>query len=129
MPNRAVLLSVLVLFGINILNFYDRHLTGALVEPMRKEFGLTDTQIGLMGSVFIWIYAVIGVPLGLVADRWSRKWLLLAGLVVWSSMTALGGLVNSFAWMLITRLGVGIGEAVCAPTGTSWLGACGVWAL
>ena len=122
MPNRAVLLSVLVLFGINILNFYDRHLTGALVEPMRKEFGLTDTQIGLMGSVFIWIYAVIGVPLGMVADKWSRKWLLLAGLVVWSSMTALGGLVNSFAWMLITRLGVGIGEAVCAPTGTSWLG-------
>ena len=89
---------------------------------MRKEFGLTDTQIGLMGSVFIWIYAVIGVPLGLVADKWSRKWLLLAGLVVWSSMTALGGLVNSFAWMLVTRLGVGIGEAVCAPTGTSWLG-------
>ena len=122
MPNRAVLSAVLVLFGINILNFYDRHLTGALVEPMRKEFGLTDTQIGLMGSVFIWIYAVIGVPLGLVADRWSRKWLLLAGLVVWSSMTALGGLVSSFSGMLVTRLGVGIGEAVCAPTGTSWLG-------
>jgi len=122
MPSRAVIASVLVLFGINILNFYDRHLTGALVEPMRKEFGLTDTQIGLMGSVFIWIYAVIGVPLGLVADKWSRKWLLLAGLVVWSSMTALGGLVNSFSWMLMTRLGVGIGEAVCAPTGTSWLG-------
>ncbi|MFN0102962.1 MAG: spinster family MFS transporter [Bryobacteraceae bacterium] len=122
MSKRAVLMPVLVLFGINILNFYDRHLTGALVEPMRKEFGLTDTQVGLMGSVFIWIYAVIGVPLGLVADRWSRKWLLLAGLAVWSSMTALGGLVNSFAWMLVTRLGVGIGEAVCAPTGTSWLG-------
>lgn len=122
MPSRAVLLSVLVLFGINILNFYDRHLTGALVEPMRKEFTLTDTQIGLMGSVFIWIYAVIGVPLGMVADRWSRKKLLLGGLVVWSAMTALGGLVGSFGWMLVTRLGVGIGEAVCAPTGTSWLG-------
>ena len=122
MPNRAVLASVLVLFGINILNFYDRHLTGALVEPMRKEFGLTDTQIGLMGSVFIWIYAIIGVPLGLVADKWSRKWLLLAGLAVWSAMTALGGMATSFSFMLVTRLGVGIGEAVCAPTGTSWLG-------
>ena len=122
MPNRAVLASVLVLFGINILNFYDRHLTGALVEPMRKEFGLTDTQIGLMGSVFIWIYAIIGVPLGLVADKWSRKWLLLGGLAVWSAMTALGGMATSFSFMLVTRLGVGIGEAVCAPTGTSWLG-------
>ncbi len=122
MPNRAVLTTVLVLFAINILNFYDRHVTGALVEPMRKEFGLTDTQVGLMGSVFIWIYAVIGVPLGLVADRWSRKKLLLAGLTVWAAMTAVGGLVSSYALLLVTRMGVGIGEAVCAPAGTSWLG-------
>ena len=122
MPNRAVLFPVLVLFGINILNFYDRHVTGALVEPMRREFGLTDTQVGLMGSAFIWIYAIVGVPLGMVADRWSRKGLLLAGLVVWSAMTAMGGVVNSFGAMLVTRLGVGVGEAVCAPTGTSWLG-------
>jgi len=122
MPSRAVLFPVLVLFGINILNFYDRHVTGALVEPMRREFGLTDTQVGLMGSAFIWIYAIVGVPLGMVADRWSRKGLLLGGLVVWSAMTAMGGVVSSFNGMLVTRLGVGVGEAVCAPTGTSWLG-------
>ena len=122
MANRSVYFSVLVLFGINILNFYDRNLTGALVEPMRREFALTDTQIGLMGSIFIWIYAVVGVPLGLVADRWSRKKLMLGGLIVWSAMTALGGMVNSFGFLLVTRLGVGVGEAVCAPAGTSWLG-------
>ncbi|HEU0123113.1 MAG TPA: MFS transporter [Bryobacteraceae bacterium] len=122
MPPRQVLFSVLILFGINILNFYDRHLSGALVEPMRKEFALSDTNVGLMGSAFIWIYALIGVPLGLVADRWSRKKLLLAGLLVWTAMTAMGGLANGFLFLLVTRIGVGIGEAVCAPVGTSWIG-------
>lgn len=122
MTTRSVLFSVLVLFAINILNFYDRSLAGALVEPIRKEFGLSDTQIGLMGSAFIWIYAIIGVPLGLVSDRWSRKKLLVIGVTLWTSMTALGGFAGGFVVLVITRLGVGIGEAVCAPTATSWLG-------
>jgi len=122
MANRSVLFSVLVLFGINILNFYDRNLAGALVEPMRKEFGLSDTDIGLMGSVFIWIYAIIGVPLGMVADRWSRKKLMLIGLIVWTAMTALGGLATSFVFLLFVRVGVGVGEAVCEPAATSWRG-------
>ena len=55
---NSLLFSVVVLFAINILNFYDRHVPGALVEPMRKEFQLNDTQIGLLGSAFIWIYAI-----------------------------------------------------------------------
>ena len=122
MTTRPVLYAVLTLFAINILNFYDRNLAGALVEPVRKEFGLSDTQIGLLGSAFIWVYAVIGVPLGLVADRWSRRRLLVCGVVLWTSMTALGGLATGFTFLLVTRLGVGIGEAVCAPVGTSWLG-------
>lgn len=122
MSNRPVVLPVLVLFAINILNFYDRHLAGALVEPMRKEFGLSDTEVGWMGSAFIWVYAVIGVPLGLAADRWSRKKLLALGVVVWTAMTALGGLATGFVFLLLTRMGVGIGEAVCAPAATSWLG-------
>lgn len=122
MANRSVLFSVFVLFGINILNFYDRNLAGALAEPVRKEFGLSDTDIGFMGSLFIWIYALIGVPLGIVADRWSRKKLMLLGVMVWTSMTALGGMANSFQFLLMTRLGVGVGEAVCAPAATSWLG-------
>lgn len=122
MTGKTVAIAVLVLFGINILNFYDRTLMGALVEPMRKEFGLSDTQIGLMGSAFIWIYAVIGVPLGLVADTWSRKRLLVIGVTLWTSMTALGGAAKDFGFLMFTRLGVGVGEAVCAPTATSWLG-------
>lgn len=122
MGAKTLVMAVLVLVGINILNFYDRTLMGALVEPMRKEFALSDTQIGLMGSAFIWIYAVIGVPLGLVADSWSRKRLLLIGVTLWTSMTALGGVARDYGFLMFTRLGVGVGEAVCAPTATSWLG-------
>jgi predicted MFS family arabinose efflux permease len=116
------LLSVLVLCAINLLNFYDRQAPGALVEPMRREFGLSDTQIGLLGSMFIWVYALAGVPLGRLADVWSRKKLLSIGVTVWSALTAASGLAARFSFLVFTRLGVGVGEAVCAPVGTSWIG-------
>jgi MFS family permease len=114
--------SVAVLFAVNILNFYDRHVPGALVEPMRKEFNLDDTQVGLLGSAFIWLYAIVGVPLGVIADRWSRKKLLAWGVVIWTALTASAGLATSFSLLLFSRFGVGLGEAACAPTATSWLG-------
>src|SRR5260370_33927828 len=85
---QSLWLSVVVLFAINILNFYDRHVPGALVEPMRKEFHLNDSQIGLLGSAFIWIYAIFDVPLGRLADSASRKKLLASGGVIWTAMTA-----------------------------------------
>ena len=113
---------MLVLCGINLLNFYDRQAPGALVEPMRREFGLSDTQIGLLGSMFIWVYALAGVPLGRLADVWSRKKLLAIGVTVWSALTAASGLAAGFPFLVFTRLGVGVGEAVCAPVGTSWIG-------
>lgn len=121
-PPRSVLLPVLVLFSVNILNFYDRNLAGALLEPIRREFSLSDAQVGLLGTAFIWVYALVGLPLGFLADRWSRKKLLALGVILWTAMTALAGLANSFSVLLISRLGVGVGEAVCAPAGTSWLG-------
>ena len=119
---KGVLFAVLVLFAINILNFYDRHVPGALVEPMRREFHLSDMQIGLLGSVFIWLYAIMGVPLGRIADSGSRKKLLAWGLVVWASLTACAAIATNFSILLISRVGVGLGEATCAPAATSWLG-------
>ena len=113
---------MVVLFAINILNFYDRQVPGALVEPMRKEFHLNDTQIGLLGSAFIWIYAIVGVPLGGLADSASRKKLLAWGVIIWTALTASAGLAHTYALLLFSRVGVGVGEAACAPTATSWLG-------
>jgi predicted MFS family arabinose efflux permease len=120
--STRLLFSALVLFAINALNFYDRHVPGALTEPIRKEFHLTDTQIGLLGSVFIWIYALVGLPLGRIADSASRKKLLAAAVVIWSSLTASAAFAGSFTMLLFSRVGVGVGEAGCAPAATSWLG-------
>jgi MFS family permease len=118
----GLVFPALVLFAINVLNFYDRHVPGALVEPIRREFHLSDAQNGLLGSAFIWVYALVGVPFGRLADSSSRKKLLAGAVVVWTSLTALAGLAPSFALLLVSRLGVGVGEAGCAPTATSWLG-------
>jgi MFS family permease len=122
LQKQSLWFSVIVLFAINILNFYDRHVPGALAEPMRKEFHLDDAQIGLLGSAFIWIYALVGVPLGRIADTGNRKKLLAWGVVVWSALTASAGLATTYAFLLFSRAGVGVGEAACAPTATSWLG-------
>ncbi|MCZ2146153.1 MAG: MFS transporter [Bryobacterales bacterium] len=111
-----------VLFAVNLLNFYDRNIAGALAEPIRREFQLSDTEIGLLGTAFTWLYAVVGVPLGRLADRWSRRKLLAAGLLVWGALTAMNGLARNYAMLLMARLGVAVGEATCAPTATSWIG-------
>lgn len=95
---------------------------GALVEPMRREFHLNDMQIGLLGSVFIWLYAIMGLPLGYIADSGSRKKLLAWGLAVWASLTACAAIATNYSILLFSRVGVGLGEAACAPAATSWLG-------
>jgi MFS family permease len=102
-----------VLVAINILNFYDRQVAGAVVEPVRKEFHLSDTQIGLLNTVFTILYGIVSLPLGRLADKVSRKKLLAVGIAVW---------INSYAFLVFSRLGVGVGEATAAPTATSWIG-------
>src|SRR5690348_17535521 len=72
LASSIALRSLIVLILVNILNFYDRQVPGALVEPMRREFGLSDAQIGWIGTAFTLLYAVIGLPLGRIADRGSR---------------------------------------------------------
>jgi MFS family permease len=119
---KSATFAIIILFAINILNFYDRNVAGALTEPMRKEFHLSDTQVGLLGSAFIWLYALIGVPLGRMADVSSRKRVLSFGIMVWSALTAFTYFVTTYGMLMFSRLGVGVGEAACAPTATSWLG-------
>src|SRR5579871_4163257 len=104
--------ALAVLVAVNVLNFYDRHVIGALTEPIRKEFHLSDSQVGLMGSAFIWLYALVGLPLGRVADRWSRKKLLAWGMMGWSALTATATLATTYTMLLCSRLGFAVGEAV-----------------
>jgi MFS family permease len=111
-----------VLVAINILNFYDRQVAGAVVEPVRKEFLLSDTQVGLLNTAFTVLYGIVGLPLGRLADRVSRKKLLAIGMTVWALLTASARWVNSYSFLVVARLGVGVGEAAAAPTATSWIG-------
>jgi predicted MFS family arabinose efflux permease len=115
--------AIALLFAVNALNIYDRMLPAALLEPVRREFALSDARAGLLQTGFIVVYALAGLPLGVLADRWSRRKLLAAGIAAWSALTALGGAASSYWMLLACRLGVGIGEAVCAPAATGWIGA------
>src|SRR5258708_7081481 len=114
--------ALFVLFAINLLNFFDRQLLGSLGEPIRWEFLLSDTALGFLGSVFIWMYAIVGLPMGYLSDKWHRTKLIAIGTTVWSLLTAATGMAQNFAQLFMARLGVGLGEATCAPAGQSLIG-------
>jgi MFS family permease len=111
-----------ILLAINTLNFYDRQVLSAVAEPLRKEWGLSDTQLGALQTAFTLLYAFVGVPFGRLADTRSRKLILAAGCFAWSLLTALSGLARGFFDLFALRLGVGIGEASCAPAANSLIG-------
>jgi MFS family permease len=114
--------ALCVLFAINAINFLDRQIVGVLAEPIRKEWRLTDTQVGWLATAFTLLYAATGVPLGRLADRANRTRILAAGVTFWSLMTALSGLTRNFGQLFLVRLGVGVGEATCAPASASLIG-------
>jgi MFS family permease len=120
--NSKVRFTLAVLFAINLLNFYDRSIFGAVAEPIRKQWNLTDTQVGWLATAFTLLYALVGVPMGRLSDTKKRSRLLAAGVAAWSLLTAASGWAWNFASMFAARLGVGVGEAVCAPAGNSLIG-------
>ena len=123
MSNKAKAgFALTVLFAINTMNFFDRQILGAVGEMVRKDWGLSDTALGTLGTAFTLIYAFVGLPLGRLADKYARNKILAFGVFVWSLLTAASGLAQSFVQMFIMRLGVGVGEATCAPAGNSLIG-------
>ena len=111
-----------VLFAINAINFFDRQILGAVGEPIRKEWGLSDSTLGALGTAFTLLYAFVGVPFGRLTDKAKRTWILSAGVFVWSLMTVASGFARNFWQLFVFRLGVGVGEASCAPAATSLIG-------
>lgn len=114
--------TLAVLLAVNILNIYDRVALSAIVEPIRREFSLSDARVGALSTLFIVVYSLAGIPVGRLADRGSRRKLLAAGVAVWALLTASAGLATTYLFLLLSRLGVGVGESVCAPAATSWIG-------
>ncbi len=111
-----------VLVVVYTFNFIDRQILSILIEPIKADLGVTDFAMGLLsGTAFAIFYAVLGMPLALIADRWNRRNLIGLSLAIWSGMTALSGLAMNFWQLAVARIGVGIGEAGCSPSAHSML--------
>jgi MFS family permease len=111
-----------VLVVVYVLNFLDRQILSILNEHIKADLGLTDAQMGfLFGTAFAVFYALFGIPLGRLADVWTRRTLIALGLAFWSGMTALSGLAQNFTQLAAARIGVGIGEASASPAAYSLL--------
>ena len=119
-PNAWRVLALL--FAANLLNFFDRTLPAVVAEPIRREWGLNDFELGLISTSFVLVYAVAGLPLGRWVDHGSRRVVLALGLAVWSLFTGLAGLASTFVAFLWLRAMVGIGEASYAPAANSLVG-------
>jgi predicted MFS family arabinose efflux permease len=122
MPKRAPAYSLGLLLVIYIVNNVDRQIMNILVEPVKKDLGLSDGQIGwLIGGSFALFYTFAGLPIARLADRSNRRNIIAISLLVWSAMTVVCGFARSFPQLLAARIGVGIGEAGCTPPAHSMI--------
>ena len=115
-----------VLFVLSVIGFLcsvDRVVITMFMQPIKQEFGLSDTELGVMtGVAFAVMGGVVAIPLARLADRGSRKWIIGASLLVWTLLTAATGMAANFVQLLVARLGVGVGESGCIPATHSMLG-------
>lgn len=113
---------VVVLFIAYTSSFVDRIIMSLLVEPIKRDLLLSDTQFSLLhGFAFAIFYTLMGLPLGWLADRSNRRRLISIGILLWSIMTAMCGLTKTFTTLFIARIGVGIGEAALSPSAYSMI--------
>ena len=112
-----------VLFVFYFVAWVDRYSLTMMVEPIKADLNLSDFKMSLiLGPAFAVFYGVFGLPLGLAADRFSRRWVIFIGMVLWSLATMSSGLANTFYGLLIARMAIGIGEASLVPAAYSLLG-------
>jgi predicted MFS family arabinose efflux permease len=105
-----------VLFLVYVINFIDRQVLSVFIGPIKEEFGVSDTAMGLLvGFAFALFYTVAGIPIARWADRGNRRTIIAIGLAVWSPMTVASGLARNFAQLALARVGVGVGEAAGTP--------------
>jgi MFS family permease len=110
-----------VLFGINVLNYTDRYVLPAVVSQVKADLALSDTEIGLLGTAFLLVYAIAAIPAGVIADRFRRTTLIGWGVSIWSVATLLTGFTQSFGQIFGARALLGIGEATYFPPSTTIL--------
>src|SRR5579864_1326715 len=115
---RYYVLALLTI--IYALNFLDRTIFNVLIEPIKKEFALSDTTMGLLaGFGFVLFYSLLGIPIARVADRLNRRNIVATALAFWSAMTFLCGIASSVGTLALARIGVGMGESAGTPASQS----------
>ena len=113
---------VTVLMLAYVSSFVDRQILALLVRPIKRDFGLSDTQVSLlMGLSFALFYTLLGIPIGRLADTRNRRGIIALGITLWSLMTALCGLANTYVHLFLARMGVGVGEAALTPAAYSMI--------
>lgn len=107
---------ITLMLMVYIVNFVDRQIFSILIEPIRADIHLSDTQLGLLGGIaFAIFYTFAGIPIARWADVGVRKNIVALALVIWSGMTMFTGTAKSFSGLMLARIGVGVGEAGCSP--------------
>jgi MFS family permease len=116
---------IAVFFAAAILSYTDRFILSLLVDPVRADLHISDTQVAvLQGLAFALVYSFAGLPLGRLADLLPRRNVIIAGVVIWSSATVACGFAGSFGALFAARIGVGVGEAALAPAAVSMIADC-----
>lgn len=111
---------VWLLFCIALINFFDRQIVNILAEPIKRDLGLSDLQLGLLtGLAFASLYTITGIPIAIIADRTNRARVITGALLVWSTFTAACGLAQNYTQLLLARVVVGLGESGCQPPSLS----------
>ena len=120
-PSPAIgWITVLVLSLTYMFSFMDRQILVLLVEPMKQDLQISDTQVSLLtGFAFAAVYAVMGIPMGRAADLRVRKHVIIFGVTIWSVLTIYCGLARNFIQLFFASMGVGFGEAALTPTAYS----------
>lgn len=104
---------------INILNYLDRNVIFALFDPIKRDLGLTDTQLGWLASAYVLVFSLSALPFGVLSDLRSRRAVVAGGVAFWSAFTFLSGWVRGFWQLFFCRASVGIGEAAYGPASQS----------
>ena len=122
-PQPSVAWTTLaILFLAYVSSFVDRQIIGLLVEPIKADFQISDTEVSLLlGLSFAIFYCLVALPIGRLVDTRSRKNIVAVGITLWSFMTALCGLAQNYTQLFLARIGVGVGEATLGPAAYSML--------
>ena len=113
---------VVVLTLAYTVSFIDRQIMALMVEPIRRDLGISDTQMSLLlGLAFAIFYTLLGIPIARLADRYSRRLIIASGITIWCLMTAACGLARNYTQLFAARIGVGVGEAALSPSALSMI--------